>query len=270
MADKAIERARKLFGDGETREAYRILCEVALDSSGRQAARAALAELFPPSKDAVEWSDTVLPALSSPQAAARQKAAKELTKVASDEYGRRQRERIGHPDAVASIVKALKSDDPKVAEASVYAVARVAQFYYRDPRAVQPAVKRLHDSNADVRRLAVRAVTYLTREDAPALILPLIEDDAAEVQTEVAKMVMFLARAKSLPPSMKPRAVSTLLERFAEYESETKEVVVNAVRDIGSAAAIEGLRKVATSERNGALRKRIIDTVSGLENANAR
>jgi HEAT repeat protein len=265
MAENVTQRARKLFEDGETREAHRILCEAILDPQLRREARAVLAELFPTPKEAADWMETVFPGLLSHQVPTRQKAAKELTKMASDEYGRRQRERIGHPEAMEAVIKGLGSEDLKVVEATVFAVARVSQFYYRDPRATQPVLKLFDAPKPNIRRVAVRAVTYLTREDAAERILPLLGDKAGAVQAEVARMIMFLAQSSSLTAKMKSRAIEEMLGRFETRDPAAKEIILNAAREIGGAEALEELRRVATSEPDKSLRKSIAETIRQIE-----
>ena len=141
---------------GETHQAHRTLSEAAFEPGREREARSVLAELFPLGKDAREWVDTLLPALLSDDAGERQKAAKACQKSLV-KAGDRQRDRIGHPDAMDVVVKALDSSDPAVSEAAAFAT-RLSMRYYEDPRAYQPLVGLLRAAKANTRRWAVEGV----------------------------------------------------------------------------------------------------------------
>src|SRR5262245_17245327 len=132
MAEAAVDKARELLAAGKEREAYRALCEAIAEPGQHVEARAALKEMFPLPEPARDWIRDVLPALAAEQTDSRRKAAKVLKKVALGEYDYKQRDRIGHPEAMDYIKKALASGDLNVAEAAIIATTRVSQFYYRD------------------------------------------------------------------------------------------------------------------------------------------
>jgi HEAT repeat protein len=265
MAEAVIDKARALLATGKKPEAYRDLCEAASEPGLQLEARAALKEMFPVPKEAQDWIRDTLPALFAENADARRKAAKVLMKVALGEYHYKQRDRIGHPQAMDYIKKALASNDPKVAEAAIIATTRVTQFYYRDSDAYQAVLKLLRSPKVNTRRWAVEAATYLGRDRAAEAILPLLSDKFAEVQTEVGRMIMSLAQSKRLSQPAKSKAIDLMLGRFASYASGVRNVILNAMREINDPAVIEALRSAAETEPEEPLRKKIADIIRNLE-----
>jgi hypothetical protein len=270
MAENAIDKARELFAAGKSHEAHRALCEAATKPSLQHQARAALKETFPVAKEAQDWIRDTLPALLAEDSRARRTAAKVLKKVALDEYGYKQRDRIGHPEAMDYIKKALASADPNVAEAAIIATTRVSQFYYHDPDAYQAVLKLLRSPKANTRRWAVEAATYLGGDRAAEAILPRLSDKSAEVQTEVARMIMSLAQSKRLPQPAKSEALDLMLGRFASYGSGVRNVILNAVREMNDSGVIEALRRLAQTEPEEPLRKKIADIIRNLETGGDR
>jgi len=263
MAHAAIDRSRALYAAGETHQAYRGLGEAVFETGLEHEARTTLAELFPLAKDARRWIGTVLPALFSEDEGERRRAAKALSEAAALEAGDMQRDRIGRPDAMDFIVKALHSGDPKVAEAAAYAT-RLSMRYYEDPRAYQPLVCLLRDANPNTRRWAVEGVSVLGKEAGVELILPLLADSSEAVQTEVARMIMGAARVGRLSPPTRSQAVELMLGRFDSYATRTKNVILNAAREMGGKDVVERLHRLYATENEAPIRTKIAEVLGVL------
>ncbi len=257
--------AKKLIAQGEPDEARRVLLDAASGPTPDAQARHAFEELFPLSSTQRKWMSATLMNLVAKDAAARAKAAKEVLRTSAKEVSNEQQELIGDPRCLDYLIPAMQSEDAKVAEAATAAVAQAACFYFRDPRACEPASRLLTAKKPAVRYRAAEAVAYLGRESAVDTFLPLFADPAENVRDQAAAGLIWMARSGHLSPATRRRLASDLGRRMTDFEAGTRQSVIGVIREMNDKAGIEPLRAALKNEKDESLRDYIHHAIRCLE-----
>jgi HEAT repeat protein len=261
----AVEKARSKFRAGDPDTARNLLLEAASGPDPQPDARQTFEELFPLTPDQKQWITGTLKKLAAKEAPARAAAAKDVGRAARSEMSRKQQDKIGDPRCLDYLIPALGSQDAKVSEHAASAIARAAQFYFRDWRAWDPAVQLLKAKKQSIRYWTVEMVAYLGREKAIHALLPLFGDPSELIRTQVGAMLIWMIRSNYLSSRARKWLASELPGSLQSDEPVTRSRMVGIVRLLNDKSAIEPLRTALKTEPDESVREKMRHAIRCLE-----
>lgn len=175
-----IAVARRLHGAGHYQQAMELLDDEMYTKGLTVELHEEMQRLFPVSPDVVQKLADYEIRLSDPDAKIRQKAAKEISRMALGTLSNKTLHFLRYSETTAFITRYLSHPDPVIQENMTIALGMAFLRYTRDDRAFEPLVVQLKSKSINTRSWAIQALTHLS-DRCVEHVLPLINDKAERV-----------------------------------------------------------------------------------------
>ena len=143
-----ITQACRLHGAGEHDQALDLLTREVYDHGLTDELHAELQRLFPATPEVLQQIAEYDRRLADADSKARQKTARQISRMALGELSNSTFHFLRHPEATALLTRHLASGDPVVQEQMTIALGMAFSRYTRDERAFEPLVRQLGGRSA--------------------------------------------------------------------------------------------------------------------------
>ena len=218
-----------------------------------------------------EYPASVLRELSSPDAATRLKASKQLESDLRNSATEQRRKQFGSAKVTSEFIAALDDPDPKVVHNAVVALAQITRNYFKDDRAYTKLLSLVRSKHPLTSRWAIDAVIHLREEASLSDVLPLCTDPSQEARAMVLNHldVWLIAKSKGGSPSIRPenqeRIQTAALQALKDEDATVRGNAALLLRDVGDAAALAALKKILKKEPHWLTKQNISNAIAGLE-----
>lgn len=185
-----IQEARQLHAAGDFEAAKDLLDAELYNNGWRPGLHTEMNRLFPITPEVQQKLKEYDSRLNDTNAKSRQKAAKEISRLALGERWGEAREFLRYPETTALLTRQLANPDLVVQENMTIALAMAFWRYTRDDRAFEPLVAQLKSKTINTRAWAIEALAHLSDRGVEQ-ILPLIYDKAERVRNEAFRSLIF-------------------------------------------------------------------------------
>lgn len=252
-AKDVIRQAKQWIEKGETDRARELLLEYGFERTSDATIQAVYEDLVPPSQAFKVEVSNRLKELGSDKPPARRKAIALVDREASKEPAQVRAVWMKEPRLTAILIRALSDTDTKTVVHALHALARIARLYFRDRRALLPALDLLSDKREAVSIRAIATVAGLAPSECFAPFIAMFEGSSAAFQAEIFGLGrQAMIKNKRPAPSEFTELAKTNL---SSSHSLVRESAANFLRDAGVKAVLPALRKALSKEEDPGARE---------------
>lgn len=234
-------QTEKLLKDGKADEAKQLLFDALSGPDPAPEARDLFDQTFPLTAEQVAWTKETVEPLASPNAALRGKAAQRLSRRACSSVTLQMRDSIADPRILDRVIPLLNSNDEKVREAAIIAIARAAQFFIRDAKALPAIEQAVEDRTQRVRRWAVEAYGHLAGQAGLDRLVGLLADPDDNVAGAAFMTFSSVHARTGTTPALRKTLIRKLAGLLPAKAPNTNSRAINAMRVLNDPAAIPEL-----------------------------
>ncbi|CAM2068932.1 HEAT repeat domain-containing protein [Sulfidibacter corallicola] len=261
-----IAEAKRLLARGDVGEAKELLLKAGFIDDLDPAVQAAYYDLIPPDPALLRRMDGVLRDLGGDRdVATRTRAAGLIALEAAAEESLETDAWIRDPRVTDALMEALGNGPAGLVKEAAMALTHIVLRYFADYRVRTAFLPLLHGRHAVVRRLACSVVGALAHPDNCELLLPLLEDKAAEVRREA--VVVLSEWFEELRPGEGVRMqITVALEKaLADPDPQMRERAAFALGNLGDYRSSGALERALAGEGEHLVRETMEEALAQLK-----
>jgi HEAT repeat protein len=263
--EQLIDKAKALVKAGKEEDGRDLLLASGYEAGDEKAIQKAYPALFSVPAE-LKKNEAKIKSFADKDAKKRIDAGKWLSKEARLSYSLKKKIWMRDPRLTDAVMDALaKEDDPTARKEVAAGLAFLLYRYFPDQRAFGILSGLARDKDKQIRYSVAVGIGHLRHPARYDVLLPMLEDKAAQVRHEACLSVCNNARAGFLTVAEKARLRPALLPLLGDKDQGVRTVCSSALRDCGDRSTIPHLEVAMKKETIATVKDSIKNVIAILK-----